>query len=108
MPTACTEGEIAKWTYDSGNNPDWNVEMTSNADGRPIRKSLRRKLTNGDPFDQMASFSNSDHSPVYTINFIGAASYYIKSLSGQFFTECDGNHVMINAYNNGILVNSQV
>ena len=110
FPVECKEKRIAKWSYNKGNNPDWTVKMSTTDSGHPIRKSLRRKLTNGDPFDNYGGFINDDATPTYTLLFNDnpGCTYYLEFLEGQFFTQYSGQSVTVTCYLNGKVVKQVV
>ena len=84
--------------------------MSSIASGHPIRKSLRRKLTNGDPFDNYGGFDSDDATPTYTLLFQDnpGCTYYMEFLEGQFFTQYSGQSVTVTFYLNGNTVKQEV
>lgn len=84
--------------------------MSSTESDHPIRKSLKRKLTNGDPFDNYGGFDSYDASPVYTLAFHDESdcTYFLKFLEGQFFTSYSGQSVTVKFYLDENVVKTEV
>ena len=74
--------------------------MSSTASGHPIRKTLKRRLRNGDPYDNYGGFAGDDSNPIYKVLFHDDESYmyFLDFLEGQFFSQIDGQHADVTAY----------
>ena len=74
--------------------------MSSSDPDHPIRKTLKRKLTNGDSYDNYGGFASNDGSPEYSVVFNSEPDcvYFLHFLKGQFLSQIEGQSVTIKAY----------
>lgn len=109
---ALVRKELAKYTYEDGENEDWYISMSSriNEKRHVLKKALYRRNFNNDQYDMFTTFEvrKPDDPLEFIITFEGPEKIILHSLKGQLGTLMDDSSVTVCVFNGNTMVSTEV